>query len=113
MGIDADLKLLDTMGAETEVLDSGCCGLAGSFGFEEGDKYEVSIKCAERDLLPSVRNAASSAVLLTDGFSCKNQIEELSDRRALHLAQVMQMAIREGSAGPPADFPERKYPDAI
>ncbi len=113
MGIDADQRLLERMSADFEILDSGCCGLAGSFGFEEGDMYEVSIRCAERELLPSVHDAATSTVLMTDGFSCKSQIEELSRRRALHLAQLLRMAIDDGPNGPADDPPEREYPDVI
>jgi FAD/FMN-containing dehydrogenase/Fe-S oxidoreductase len=111
MGLDPDRKLLDRMNARYEMLDSGCCGLAGSFGFEAGDKYEVSVKAGERALLPSVRAAGDRTIVMTDGFSCKTQIDELTDRRALHLAQVVQMALRDGPGGADSDRPEDDYPD--
>ncbi|MDQ3921730.1 MAG: FAD-binding oxidoreductase, partial [Actinomycetota bacterium] len=91
-----------------EVLDSGCCGMAGSWGYEKGDHYEVSIKAGERVLLPAVRNAKKDALIVTDGFSCRSQIAEATDRRALHLAQVIHMALRN-DGGPPEDYPESGY----
>jgi Fe-S oxidoreductase len=78
----------------------GCCGLAGNFGFERGH-HEVSIACAERVLMPAVRAAPSSATVVADGFSCRTQIADLSDRRALHLAQVLAAGLpRSGPASP-------------
>lgn len=64
-----------------------------------GEKYEVSLKAAERVLLPAVRHAAPEAIIVTDGFSCHHQIEELSDRESLHLAQVLELAL----GGAPCD----------
>jgi Fe-S oxidoreductase len=90
-------------------LDDGCCGLAGSFGYEAGERYEVSVKAGERTLLPAARNASPHTLLITDGFSCRSQIEHGSDRSALHLAQVVQMALREGPNGPSLVRPERIY----
>ena len=113
MGFDPDKKLLDKMDARYEVIDSGCCGLAGSFGFEAGDKYEVSVRAGERVLLPSVRTAADRTIVMTDGFSCNTQIEQLTDRRALHLAQVVQMALRDGPEGATSARPEDDYPDRL
>jgi len=77
-----------------EVLDSGCCGVAGSFGYHAGEPYEVSVKAGERVLLPAVRDAAADTLVLTDGFSCRSQIEHRSDRRPLHLAEVARAALR-------------------
>ncbi len=91
---DSEAELLKRTGLDFQVLDSGCCGMAGSFGFE-ADKYEVSVKIGERVLLPAVRNAAADTLIITDGFSCFQQIEGLTGRRALHIAEVLQMAIRE------------------
>jgi FAD/FMN-containing dehydrogenase/Fe-S oxidoreductase len=110
MGFDADRKLLERMGLDFEVLDSGCCGMAGSFGFER-DHYEISKAIGERRLLPAAREAAKDTLLIADGFSCKTQVEELTDRRPLHLAQVMRMARERGPAGAPGNHPERAYPD--
>jgi len=108
MKMDADEKLMKAIGLDFEILDSGCCGMAGSFGFESS-KYDISVKCGERVLLPAVRNAAKDTLIIADGFSCREQIEQLTDRRALHLAQVLQMALREGAQGPCHDYPEREY----
>jgi FAD/FMN-containing dehydrogenase/Fe-S oxidoreductase len=93
MGYKADEAVLAKLGLEYDILDSGCCGMAGSFGFEK-DHYEVSIKCGERILLPAVRHAASETLVIADGFSCREQIAQNTDRRALHLAQVLQRALR-------------------
>ena len=91
-------KILDKLGLDYELLDAGCCGMAGSFGFEKGEHYEVSMKAGERVLLPAVRGADKDTLLLTDGFSCQEQIEQSTGRRALHLSQVLQMALRNGDA---------------
>ena len=90
MGIDADVALLDRAGVDLRVLDSGCCGLAGNFGFEAGH-YDVSVACAERVLLPEVRSADSDVAVLADGFSCRTQIEQGNSggRTAVHLAQLL------------------------
>jgi FAD/FMN-containing dehydrogenase/Fe-S oxidoreductase len=106
---DCDQAVLDRLELDYEVLDDGCCGLAGSFGYERGERYEVSIKAGEQKLLPAVRDASPHTLLLTDGFSCRSQIEHGSERSALHLAQVIQMAAREGPNGPTAARPERRY----
>jgi len=108
MGMSDEEKVLAKLGLDYEVLDSGCCGMAGSWGYEKGDHYEVSMKAGERVLLPAVRNADKDALIVTGGFSCRSQIEEATDRRALHLAQVMQMALRNGG-GPPEDYPESGF----
>ncbi len=106
---DCDQTVLDRIGLDYDVLDTGCCGLAGSFGYERGERYEVSIKAAERTLLPAVRGASAHTLVMTDGFSCRSQIEHGSDRGALHLAQVLQMALHEGPNGPAAPHPEQRY----
>jgi Fe-S oxidoreductase len=93
MGKDGEVEWLKKMGIDAEVLDSGCCGMAGSFGFEK-EKYDVSIRCGELALLPKVREADSQALIVANGFSCQEQIAQLTDRHALHLAQVFQMALR-------------------
>ncbi|GII89664.1 dimethylmenaquinone methyltransferase [Sphaerisporangium siamense] len=92
---DADEALLRAAGVDAHVLDSGCCGLAGNFGFERGH-YEVSEACAERVLLPAVREADPSAVILADGFSCRTQLEQsdADGRAAVHLAQLLRAGLR-------------------
>ncbi|MFZ0164597.1 MAG: FAD-binding and (Fe-S)-binding domain-containing protein, partial [Trebonia sp.] len=90
MGWDADEKLLENAGADTEHLETGCCGLAGNFGFQRGHG-EMSRALAERALLPRLRSASSGAVVLADGFSCRTQIHELDSggRDAMHLAELL------------------------
>ena len=78
-------------GPGRDVLDDGCCGMAGSFGFEPS-KYELSMKVGELGVLPKVRATGQDSLILADGFSCKTQIEQATDRHALHLAQVLRMA---------------------
>ncbi|MEU8262631.1 FAD-linked oxidase C-terminal domain-containing protein [Micromonospora sp. NPDC048999] len=87
MGWDADAALLKRAGVEVQRL-GGCCGLAGNFGVERGH-HEVSVAVAEHDLLPAVRGAASDAVVLADGFSCRTQLDTLADRSGEHLAQLL------------------------
>jgi FAD/FMN-containing dehydrogenase/Fe-S oxidoreductase len=103
----AEEAVLNKLGLEYQVLDSGCCGMAGAFGFEVGDHYDVSIQCGERALLPSVRQADPETLIVTDGYSCREQIAQTTDRRALHLAQVLQMAL--AGSGVPREYPERLY----
>jgi len=105
---DCDMRVLDRLGLDWELIDSGCCGLAGSFGYEAGEKYEVSMKAGEQVLLPAVREAPKHALIVTDGFSCRSQIKHGTDRQALHLAQVLQLAIREGGRPAGGEYPERE-----
>jgi FAD/FMN-containing dehydrogenase/Fe-S oxidoreductase len=93
MGMAADRTLLEAMGLDAQVLDAGCCGMAGAFGFE-AEHYEVSRACAERALLPAVRAAGADTLILADGFSCREQIAQLSGRRPRHLAEVVAAACR-------------------
>ncbi|MFC5994035.1 FAD-binding and (Fe-S)-binding domain-containing protein [Pseudonocardia hispaniensis] len=87
LGTEADGAVLAALGADVEVLDSGCCGLAGNFGFEKGH-YEVSMACAERVLLPAVRAADAAVVVVADGFSCRTQLRQAGTREPMHLAQL-------------------------
>jgi FAD/FMN-containing dehydrogenase/Fe-S oxidoreductase len=112
MGMNAEQELYSKLGLDFEMPDSGCCGLAGSWGFEH-DKYDLSMKIGERRLLPAVRNADKDTILIADGFSCKTQVEHATERRALHTAQVIKMALDHGENGPEGDYPERRYPDVI
>jgi FAD/FMN-containing dehydrogenase/Fe-S oxidoreductase len=100
MGFDAEEEVLRSLGLELEMPDSGCCGMAGSFGYEAGDRYDVSVAAGERVLLPAVRDVADDTVIVADGFSCRSQIKAGTGRRALHLAQVIALAYREGRTGP-------------
>jgi FAD/FMN-containing dehydrogenase/Fe-S oxidoreductase len=104
----ADQALLKKMELDLELPDNGCCGMAGAFGFE-AEHYDTSIKVGEHELLPHVRKASKDTLLIADGFSCREQISQTTDRHALHIAQVIQMARREGAAGAKGDYPEKRY----
>jgi Fe-S oxidoreductase len=88
MKMTDELTLLRATGAQVTLLDSGCCGMAGPFGFER-DKFDISQTLAERRLLPAVRAASPTTTLVADGFSCREQISQNSPRRGLHLAEVL------------------------
>lgn len=87
MGFSTDRRLLEDLGAELTVI-SGCCGLAGNFGMERGH-YDVSVKVAEKGMLPAIRSAGPDAVLLADGFSCRTQADQLANTKSMHLAQLL------------------------
>ncbi|MCK0093752.1 FAD-binding oxidoreductase [Rhodococcus sp. F64268] len=90
----ADHEVLDKAGVDANVLDAGCCGLAGNFGFERGH-YDVSVACAEDKLLPALREKADDTVVLADGFSCRTQIRDLEPGvRPLHAAQMLAAQVR-------------------
>ena len=110
IGMSAEQALYERMGLDFELLDSGCCGMAGSFGFESRH-YRISVDVGEHKLLPMVREAAGDTLVIADGFSCKTQIEQLTERRALHTAQVIKMALDHGPSGVPGSRPESRYPD--
>jgi len=108
LGMGSDEQLLAAMGLQADILDSGCCGMAGSFGFEP-DHYDVSMRIGDLVLLPRVRAADPDTLLIASGFSCREQIAQATDRRALHVAEVLQMALHEGPTGPEGSAPERGY----
>ncbi|GAB2583704.1 FAD-binding and (Fe-S)-binding domain-containing protein [Kribbella endophytica] len=93
LGFDADRAVMRAAGIDAVVPDAGCCGLAGNFGFEP-DHYELSQAVGERVLLPAVRAADPSTQVLADGFSCRTQIAHGTDRRPLHLAQLLAAALK-------------------
>ncbi|MBV9124354.1 MAG: 4Fe-4S dicluster domain-containing protein, partial [Planctomycetes bacterium] len=109
MKMNDEKEVLQRLGLDFEMLDDGCCGMAGSFGFEAG-KYDVSVAVGELALLPHVRQAPKDALVIANGFSCQEQILQTTDRRALHLAQVIQMALHDGPNGPAGTYPEDHYP---
>lgn len=100
--------LMSKMGLDAEVLESGCCGMAGSFGYEK-DKYEVSVACGERVLLPEVRKAGLSTIIMADGFSCKEQIAQETNRHALHVAEVLKMGLNDGTGTLDITYPEKQF----
>ena len=125
MKMTAEESVLNRMGIPFTAPAPGCCGMAGSFGFEK-DKYEVSKAIGELELLPAVRQAPTDWLIVADGFSCREQIAQETDRHALHLAEVLQMALREATETPegfpmfdpaPQHYPEdawvRPHRDAI
>ena len=93
VGMKADERLLSALGLDFDVLDSGCCGMAGAFGFER-EHYEVSRACGERVLLPAVRDAPADALIVADGFSCREQVRQEAGRQTVHLAEVLRDALR-------------------
>ncbi|OZM77225.1 FAD-binding and (Fe-S)-binding domain-containing protein [Pseudonocardia sp. MH-G8] len=95
IGISADHELMRAMGLDLQLPDSGCCGMAGSFGYEAGEQYDVSMAAGERVILPAVRAAAPDTLVLADGFSCRSQIRHGAGRDTLHLAEVLAMAGRQ------------------
>jgi FAD/FMN-containing dehydrogenase/Fe-S oxidoreductase len=86
--------VLKRMGIEFYAPAPGCCGMAGSFGFEK-DKYDVSVAIGELELLPAVRKAPPDHLIIADGFSCREQISQCTERHALHLAEVIQTALSQ------------------
>ncbi|UBU17458.1 FAD-binding and (Fe-S)-binding domain-containing protein [Nonomuraea gerenzanensis] len=93
MGYDADRAVLARFGFRTRVLDSGCCGQAGNFGFER-EHYDVSVACAEQGLWPAVRSAGPMEAILADGFSCRTQIAAArTGREGRHLAEILAAAL--------------------
>ncbi|MER8196191.1 FAD-binding and (Fe-S)-binding domain-containing protein [Streptomyces microflavus] len=98
IGDAAERRLRERMGLTGE-LSGGCCGLAGNFGFEKGH-WEVSVACAEEQLLPAVRGSEPGTEVLADGFSCRTQLDQLAGRRARHLAEVIAEGLdAEAGAG--------------
>ena len=110
MKTEAEEKLMGDMQLDYQMLDSGCCGMAGYFGYLEGQQYEVGLAAGERVLLPAVRDAAADTLVIADGFSCREQIEQGTNRQGMHIAQVLQMALREQNGSPKTSaYPEKKY----
>ncbi len=91
MKFEPEEYVLRKIGLDYEHLDSGCCGMAGAFGFE-AKHYDISMRIGERVLLPAVREAAPDTFIIADGFSCREQIAQSTGRQALHLAEVLQKA---------------------
>ena len=103
MKMTAEESLLRRIGVDFQAPAPGCCGMAGSFGFEH-DKYDISMAIGELELLPAVRKAPADWLIIADGFSCREQIAQGTGRHALHLAEVLQMALEPPQADDP--FPE-------
>jgi Fe-S oxidoreductase len=114
MKMTAEEAVLRRAGVDFTTPAPGCCGMAGAFGFEK-EKYEISRAIGELELLPAVRHAPTDWLIVADGFSCREQIAQETDRHALHLAEVLQMALRESTESPEGiplfDTAPRHYPE--
>ncbi len=93
MHLDAEVAVLKRLGLDYQIIDAGCCGMAGAFGFS-ADHYDVSVKVGEQSLLPTVRDADDETLIIANGFSCQQQIKQLTERKPLHLAEVVAMAFQ-------------------
>ena len=107
MKMSSEESLLARLGIQFQSPAPGCCGMAGSFGFEH-DKYEVSAAIGELELLPAVRNAPSDWLIIADGFSCREQIAQGTGRHAFHLAEVLQMALQPSALDKDDPYPESR-----
>ena len=101
MGMTDEESVLRKMGIDFQTPAPGCCGMAGSFGFE-ADKYETSVAIGELELLPALRKASPDCLIIANGFSCREQIAQCTNRRALHLSEVIQMAAHNAPVAPNA-----------
>ena len=95
-GTKGDVALLTALGVKANYIDSGCCGMAGSFGFNP-EHIEISKAVGELVLLPAIRSASQDTIILTNGFSCREQIEQETGRQVMHLAELLSMAVKENS----------------
>ncbi|HUP43950.1 MAG TPA: FAD-linked oxidase C-terminal domain-containing protein [Thermoanaerobaculia bacterium] len=99
MRFDAEDHVLQRLGLDYEHPDSGCCGMAGAFGFQR-EHYDISMRVGERVILPAIRETERDTLVIADGFSCREQIEQATGRKTLHLAEVLKMAERVSSRAP-------------
>ncbi|MBS1583985.1 MAG: FAD-binding oxidoreductase [Bacteroidetes bacterium] len=93
MKMTAEQELFKKMKLDATIIDSGCCGMAGYFGYEKGEHYDVSVKAGELVLLPAVRQADENTIIVADGFSCREQVRQQTGKKALHLAELLQLAL--------------------
>ena len=92
-------RALAAAGFDVQIVDAGCCGMAGAFGYDKAH-YAVSLQAGERVLLPAVRSAPATTAIVANGFSCREQIHQLTGRRAYHFAQVVGRVV-DTSVGRP------------
>lgn len=104
----SDKKLFEMIELDYNIPDTGCCGMCGPFGFDAGH-YDVSLAIGERVLLPKVREAGNDVVIVANGFSCREQISQTTDRQAMHPAQVLKMAIDDRGLQRNDAFPELRF----
>jgi len=96
MKMTSEESVLRRLGLDCQMPAPGCCGMAGAFGFEK-EKYDMSIAIAELELLPAVRKAPSDWLIVANGVSCREQIQQCTGRHALHLAEVIRLAMQHES----------------
>lgn len=108
MRFKEEKSVMEKMELDHRILESGCCGMAGAFGYEK-DKYPVSIASGERFLLPEVRKAPVSTIVMADGFSCKEQIAQETNRHALHLAEVLSLGLSPEKSSLSTMYPEKYF----
>jgi len=92
IGMGAEMAVLEDLGLQAKLIESSCCGMAGSFGFRP-ETYELSVKAAELHLLPAVRGAAAEDLIVASGYSCREQIDQLAPRKAMHVAEAAALAL--------------------
>jgi FAD/FMN-containing dehydrogenase/Fe-S oxidoreductase len=99
IGMEDDKEIMQRLGLDFQILDSGCCGMAGSFGYEKGEHYAVSVKAGERVLFPAIENSTQDTLIISNGFSCRTHILDRTKRSVLHLAEVIQLALQNSEGG--------------
>jgi hypothetical protein len=107
MKMTAEESLLRRLGIDFTAPAPGCCGMAGSFGFH-AEHFEISQAIGELELLPAVRQAPPDCLIIADGFSCREQIAQNTDRRAMHVAEVLQMALQPSAVDEDDPYPESR-----
>jgi len=100
IGMAGEMELLRRAGIRARAIDSGCCGMAGAFGFRP-ETYALSVQLAEMNLLPAVRSARDDELIVASGYSCREQIEQLAPRKAVHAAEAVAQALRLSPACSP------------
>jgi Fe-S oxidoreductase len=93
--VSPTLKTLESVGFAPELVQSSCCGMAGSFGYDP-EHLSISMAMAEADLLPAVRRWPEDALIVADGFSCRHQIRDGAQRPSIHVAQAVAQALGVG-----------------
>jgi FAD/FMN-containing dehydrogenase/Fe-S oxidoreductase len=114
LGYDAERSVFERMGLDAELLSSGCCGMAGAFGFErDASKQQVSHDCGERVLFKAVRAAPEDTLIVADGFSCQNQIEAGTERQPLHVAEVLRLGLGRRAESPQRRRARERFPERL
>ena len=90
--MEPEEKIFAALGLDIEILKTGCCGMAGAFGFEK-EHFNLSAKIGNLSLLPAVRQAGADTEVITDGFSCREQVQQFTEKSPLHLAQVLKKVL--------------------